>query len=428
MPIILPTCPDNFKLNKKNCRCKRVEKTHRIKTKTKKCPKGTRKNKKSGECENNVTVLADKTPKILKDLRKIINTEGQKEMPRAPHSFSPKVNQVIASLKSISPNRDMGLALCDDDKLWINKNGRGKCYGLKSKIAQTYMINNLLSKRPIVCNSIIAPKQNLANCWFNAFFMTFFISDKGRKFFRYLRLAMITGKLPNNTPIDSKLRMPFLLLNKYIEASLIGEGATYNAPLAKSLATLMDTNEIIKKISRALGPHRKKLGIVKVHEAGNPLDFYKGIISYLKSDSLSFRVFDVPKTESTKIVIKGKELYPYIKEGLSVVDFFVLQRWSEDAPEQVWNIPKTFKIVDKGAVYTYKLDSAVLRDTKKKHFSAYITCNGKPFGFDGESFSRMIQFDWKKKMNKDTQWRFAEQHNTYFNFRNGYYMLFYYRV
>ena len=60
------------------------------------------------------------------------------------------------------------------------------------------MLKNLNVKaKKINYDLILAPKQALSNCWFNVFFMTFFISDKGRKFFRYLRKSMITGILPN---------------------------------------------------------------------------------------------------------------------------------------------------------------------------------------------------------------------------------------
>ena len=56
------------------------------------------------------------------------------------------------------------------------------------------MLKNLnIEAKKINYNLILAPKQSLSNCWFNAFFMIFFISDKGRKFCRYLCKSMITG-------------------------------------------------------------------------------------------------------------------------------------------------------------------------------------------------------------------------------------------
>jgi len=439
MPIILPKCPDTFELKKDKCRCskiktkkkapkikltkktkKRIKKKITAQTKKKRCPKGTRKNKKTGLCEN-VVVLKDTTPKELKDLRKTVTKIGKKKNPKKPQSFSPNVNKVIDSLKSISPHIEIGLQECPEDKIYVRTaSGKEKCVGLKSKIAQTYMIDNLLSKKPIDCDKIIAPKQKLSNCWFNSFFMVYFISDKGRKFFRYLRLAMITGKLPNGTTVAPKLRMPLLILNKYIESALIGRKASH------SLATLMDTNVVIRRVARALGKtNLRKYDIAKTKQAGNPLAFYEGLIKYLKSNELvtvNMTVRNMPnKKVSNAAIVK-------ILESRPLVEYFILERFSEDYKKNSWTIPKKYKVTKNGETYTYVLDSAVLRDTKKQHFSAYITCNGKSFAFDGESFARMTPFEWKKKMNKNIKWRFAEQYETYFNFQQAYFMLFYYRI
>jgi hypothetical protein len=438
MPIILPKCPDNFELNKDKCRCskiktkkapkikltkktkKRIKKKVTAQTKKKRCPKGTRKNKKTGICEK-VVVLKDTTPKELKDLRKTVTRIGKKKNPKKPQSFSPNVNKVIDSLKSISPHLEIGLQECPEDKIYVRTaSGKEKCVGLKSKISQTYMIDNLLSKKPIDCDKIIAPKQKLSNCWFNSFFMVYFISDKGRKFFRYLRLAMITGKLPNGTTVAPKLRMPLLILNKYIESALIGRKASH------SLATLMDTNVVIRRVARALGKtNLRKYDIAKTKQAGNPLTFYEGLIQYLKSTELvtvTMTVRNMPnKKVSNASIVK-------ILESRPIVEYFILERFSEDNNKNSWTIPKKYKVKKNGETYTYVLDSAVLRDTKKQHFSAYITCNGNSFAFDGESFARMTPFEWKKKMNKNIKWRFAEQYETYFNFQQAYFMLFYYRI
>ena len=439
MPIILPKCPDTFELNKDKCRCskiktkkkapkikltkktkKRIKKKVTAQTKKKRCPKGTRKNKKTGICEK-VVVLKDTTPKELKDLRKTVTKIGKKKNPKKPQSFSPNVNKVIDSLKSISPHIEIGLQECPEDKIYVRTaSGKEKCVGLKSKVAQTYMVDNLLSKKPIDCDKIIAPKQKLSNCWFNSFFMIYFISDKGRKFFRYLRLAMITGKLPNGTSVAPKLRMPLLILNKYIESALIGRKASH------SLATLMDTNVVIRRVARALGKSNlKKYDIAKTKQAGNPISFYEGLIQYLKSNELvtvTMTVRNMPnKKVSNAAIVK-------ILESRPLVEYFILDRFSEEYKNNSWTIPQKYKVEKNGVTYTYVLDSAVVRDTKKQHFSAYITCNGKSFAFDGESFARMTPFEWKKKLNKNTQWRFAEQYETYFNFQQAYFMLFYYRI
>ena len=443
MPIILPKCPDTFELNKDKCRCskiqtkkkapsrtkkikltkktkKRIKKKVTAQIKKKRCPKGTRKNKKTGKCEK-VVVLKDTTPKELKDLRKTVTKIGKKKNPKKPQSFSPNVNKVIDSLKSISPHIEIGLEECPEDKLYVKTaSGKEKCVGLKSKIAQTYMIDNLLSKKPIDCDKIIAPKQKLSNCWFNSFFMVYFISDKGRKFFRYLRLAMITGKLPNGTSVAPKLRMPLLILNKYIESALIGKNASH------SLATLMDTNVVIRRVARALGKSNlKKYDIAKTKQAGNPISFYEGLIQYLKSNELETLTITVRNMPNKKV--SNASILRYLQDR-PLVEYFILDRFSEEYKNNSWTIPQKYKVEKNGETYTYVLDSAVVRDTKKQHFSAYITCNGKSFAFDGESFARMTPFEWKKKLNKNTQWRFAEQYETYFNFQQAYFMLFYYRI
>ena len=443
MPIILPKCPDTFELNKDKCRCskiqtkkkapsrtkkikltkktkKRIKKKVTAQIKKKRCPKGTRKNKKTGKCEK-VVVLKDTTPKELKDLRKTVTKIGKKKNPKKPQSFSPNVNKVIDSLKSISPHIEIGLEECPEDKLYVKTaSGKEKCVGLKSKIAQTYMIDNLLSKKPIDCDKIIAPKQKLSNCWFNSFFMVYFISDKGRKFFRYLRLAMITGKLPNGTSVAPKLRMPLLILNKYIESALIGKNASH------SLATLMDTNIVIRRVARALGKSNlKKYDIAKTKQAGNPISFYEGLIQYLKSNELETLTITVRNMPNKKV--SNASIVRYLQDR-PLVEYFILDRFSEEYKNNSWTIPQKYKVEKNGVTYTYVLDSAVVRDTKKQHFSAYITCNGKSFAFDGESFARMTPFEWKKKLNKNTQWRFAEQYETYFNFQQAYFMLFYYRI
>ena len=437
MPSILPKCQDKYKLNKSTCTCRKIKKegkTRSKKSKTKKTKTKTKKTKtkktktKTKTKKTNTIVLKDTTPKEMKKLRKVVKKK---------HSFSPNVNQIIASLKSVSPHKELGLNMCKyfDDKIYIETNGKGKCYGLKSKIAQTYMIDNLLSKKPIDCNAIIAPKQKSSNCWFNSFFMIYFISDKGRKFFRYLRMAMITGQLPNGKPVSPKLRMPLLLLNKYIESSLIGTGATSIITKSSSrLATLMDTNKVIRKVARNLGVGRKDFDIVKTHKASNPYIFYSGLIKYLKSNPLTFLKIQVRQALNSKIL--NKEINTLLTNQdesdnfgpKGPLDFFVLERWAAEFPIKSWSIPQNIKINYKGEIHTYTLDSAVLQDLNKVHFSAYITCNGKPMAFDGESFARLVPFEWKKKMNQDIKWRFAEQFETYFNFRRGYYMLFYYRV
>ena len=115
--------------------------------------------------------------------------------------------------------------------------------------------------------------------------------------------------------------------------------------------------------------------------------------------------------------------------GPNIENEFVVDGLLLSLASDVW-LPILFQPaqnIQPGKKYSYKLDAAVLRNTSKIHFSAYITINGIDYGFDGESYSRLEKFNWKSKLNKNTQWRFAEQYETYFNFTKGYQILIYYR-
>ena len=67
----------------------------------------------------------------------------------------------------------------------------------------------LYSNNKIDCSKVIAPIQWQSNCWFNSGFMINYVSDKGRKFFRYFRELMITGKTFDGKKIDKDLTKLF---------------------------------------------------------------------------------------------------------------------------------------------------------------------------------------------------------------------------
>lgn len=360
-----------------------------------------------------IHIIPDVTPHQNKLLRHEISmTITQKLV--APHSFSPQINKVIQSLKSVSPNVRVFSCL-QQRKINITKGGRKKCVGWKTNIARKTLLNNLLSKNPIRCDDIIGPKQSLSNCWFNAFFMVFFISDKGRKFHRFLRIMMITSMLPSGEEIKPSLQWPFFLLNKYIEASLRGK----NDP--SRFAKLMDTNAIIRKIYHKI--HKYNPNIVKTRVPANPLSYYIAIMEYLGKGKAHFALSWINIYNASY-----KEILKTIQHELDVKHRAPNILFVEYSDDNTLHKKREIKLNYQLENYTYVLDSAVLRDTQQQHFSAYITCNKKDYGFDGESFSRISPFVWKNKLNKDTQWRFAEKYDTYFNFTKGYQLLIYYRT
>ena len=328
-------------------------------------------------------------------------------------SFSPPVNKLLLSLKTISPNPSI-LTCKSKTKINIAPRGRTQCVSWRSAKARKAMLRNVQSKKPINCRDVVAPKQLLSNCWFNAFFMVFFISDKGRKFHRFLRETMITSRLPSGQMISPRLQWPFFLLNKYIEASLRGRRDTSH------FAELMDTNRIIRSIYKKIS-HKK--GIAKTREAANPLTYYIAIMNYLGHGDPQFALTWANIRHKEPKDVK-RALVDTVEDSGHVPNMLFIEY--EENVHGTKQPTIQFKYDDHH--YKYKLDAIVLRDVEGSHFSAYITCRGRDFGFDGDSFSRLIPFPWKNRLNKDSQWNFAGDDSSTFSFDRGYRVLLYYRV
>ena len=267
-------------------------------------------------------------------------------------------------MKSHSPQRDMFIP-CGGKKLKIKS---GKCVGWSSQEARAAMLHNLTSKKEINMNVVVAPKQLRSNCWFNVFFMVFFISDKGRSFFRHLRQTMITGvKSVNNEQIKKGLRWPFFQLNRAIDASLRGN----------VFAQEMDTNKIISSISRQIKT------TTKVGKAGNPLDFYLSIIKYLNNEPFRFEY----NSKYYRNSAVSKKQPPHL---------IIYEYDDEDSKKRKAKLQFRHK-----SGHTYRLENVILRDTSESHFACFLTCNKKDWAFDGFSYSRMIKLNWKQMLNKN---------------------------
>jgi hypothetical protein len=376
---------------------------------------------RSSEINVQSAVIENNTPKIAKELR-----VGQKKGIK----YSPSINKQLMTLKTLTP-RD-NIYDCPNGGIFAKTQKGSKCYGWNTKKARGVMLANLNTKKPVIANDIIAPAQHQSNCWMNSFFVTWFLSDKGRKFNRWFRQTAITGELPDKTKIPTKFKKPAFLLNKMIDASLRGGKNDISR-----YAELMDTNDIIRAFHRAAPKSR----IVKTKRASNPLTFYstiyrqitntssneaerkswgnasltKGPLSWLNISITSKVTVSNVKKYITEISNKNQ----YIPNIIFIEIF--------ETPAKTFKTPKNITTQIGNKKVKYSLDAAVLRNTSKIHFSAYATINGKDYGFDGESYSRLQLFDWKSKLNVDTKWRFAEQYETYFNFTKGYQLLIYYR-
>ena len=286
----------------------------------------------------------------------------------------------------------------------------GTCHPYSSEIVKKYLLKRLSRNKHVNPELIITPKQAAANCWFNTMFVSLFISDKGRKFFHFLRQLMIEGKQANGKAIPDNLWNGFALLNFAIEASLSGTEYAYK----------LNTNIIISQIYKSIPENYKKNMpyLTKVGNAGNPLRYYMSLMSYLENRALQLLFCETLDQEVIREQMTHMSHIPHI----IVVELFEGSR--ETRPLQ-FIIPGDNDGVKQRI--TYALDSCVVRDISKQHFCAMLTCEGREMGYDGISHSRMVPMDWKQWLNTDTRWKFVGNTMNW-SFLESYQMLLYYRV
>jgi len=349
------------------------------------------------------------------------NTFIQQNKNKSNRSYSPTVNKDLITLKSIPRkelldcNMEAAFKLQEPLQIGIPGYLYGKsCFDYSSPESKRFLLKNLSADKHVNIQKIIPPIQIQSNCWFNAMFVTFFVSDKGRKFFHFLRQLMIEGKQTDGTIIPGKLRDAFALLNFGVDACLTGNKYAYQ----------LNTNSIIHLLYNGIPQAYKQKypSIVDIDEAGNPLLYYIGIINYLNNSAIKMLfIRDANndwKDKVTESVTKMKKL-PHI---------IVLEVY-DDVASEFNNKPLTFTVNQA----KYQIDSAVVRDISKQHFCATITGEGKQYGYDGMSFHRIVPLDWKNKLNADVRWQFEGTKDydgtpLQWNFTKSYQLLLYYRV
>ena len=537
--------------------------TPAVKTKKKRCPKGTRRNVKTGNCEplkkisplfktstNNQDLLqalvgiiatVDKNPSKLKDtkivkeyemLRKMI-LKNKKSDPSNPiwKSYSsiishgldfnvkkkskaktlkkkeqktvvspiyevksgvsmkklskeveesikagraktrtPRINAALSSVVDLSPYSVMPVFnvfdkapkqtltqnLCkSDEEIYVKKKKddklltTSKCFKWDHPVLKQIMMRNFKSsKSKTNCSKLVGPKQYLSNCWFNTFFMCFFISENSQKFFRHLRQVMIEGKtLPvgdnPNKPLNKELIKPMFYLNSLIDACLSG-----------NLLGAVNTNVIIdllykSKLSEKFRPPNK---------AHNPINFYMGILSAIEQRSIYIKKLYLEYKPSKSqhgysIDEYSQDRSQFISNPSKVnrpADLFIVEgdplqgrkKYGVNKKNQTeFNqfVPQYRKDLSKSIVLDgekYTLDCVVIRDNSHGHFSAFITCDGKEKWFDGAGLYKPIDFKWKDLINKnvdidDAKFTTPGTKRKWmpmkWNFMKGYFAAFYYR-
>ncbi len=337
------------------------------------------------------------------------------------NSYSPTINNELVTLKSI-PRKELldcniESAFNLKEPLQIGIQGHfqdKKCFYYYTPEAKKFLLKNLAADKHIDPSKIIPPIQSQSNCWFNAMFVTFFVSDKGRKFFHFLRQLMIEGKQKDGSAIPDKLRDAFALLNFGVDACLTGNEYAYK----------LNTNSIIHLLFKGIPESYKQKYpyIVDIDEAGNPLLYYISIINYLNNSSVQMLFIRDANSKWKDKVVESVQKMSHLPH------IIVLEVYDEMAGE-FNKKPISFTVDDA----KYQIDSAVVRDISKQHFCATITCEGKQMGYDGMSFHRLVPLEWKNKMNSNIDWKF-EGTNDYdgtplqWNFTKSYQLLMYYRI
>jgi hypothetical protein len=354
-----------------------------------------------------------------------ISNRIAKKLKHSKRSYTPSINKELITLQSLPRGK---IEICNEEKAFNDEeplqifikndesyhhqpDSEGICISYYMKEAKDELLKNLKANKHINPEKIITPIQIESNCWFNTLFVTFFISDKARKFFHFLRELMITGIQKNKKEIPKEIRNTFALLNYAIDACLSGNEIAYQ----------LDTNKIIKSLYDNI-PEKYKSGLTYIDEAGNPLSNYITIINYLNNNSIQILIINEASSDWKNVVAKE------IDKMVNLPHIIILEVFPEDATN-FNKKPVSFKVNDA----SYEIDSASIIDTTREHFCATITCEGKEMAYDGASFHRLVPLQWKHKMNSDFSWGFEGTETEdgkplKWNFTKCYQLLMYYRV
>ena len=371
----------------------------------------------------NCKILKRKTKKVSKSIDNIINyTPTSFRMPKKENkSYSPEINDILIQsrysekedmLDSITKcmNIDIHKYQLKDPllKYYINPRIRlknGECVSYWNHDAQKMFLHNLSKHNNIDVKTLTVPKQSYYNCWFNTGFMMNYISDKGRKFNKHFRQYMITGKMKGFKPFLSKLKGPLFLFNIAIESALQGN----------SLAKIMNTNDIIEKIHENI-PKEYKKNIMYSKESGNPYIYQIALLNYISNHPYLYNL------------INGYKLFINIQQN----GYFTKMNdivWAELLEYQSIQINWKDIYIKDHLNHTYKLDSILIRDTKKNHFCCLLTINHEEYMYDGASNPPLKRLKWKNPifLNEDKEFS-IEKNNNVWNMRTCYQVLNYYRV
>ncbi len=297
------------------------------------------------------------------------------------------------------------------------RDGSKKCAIATSKNARDVLLSNFKKEGKLSASNIIPPMQFHTNCWFNTMFMCMFVSDKGKKYMRFLRQLMIKGEtLHGRAVTPNKLNEALILFNLAVEACYNLNKSAGNVGLA------LNTNNIIHSIYTSIPDSykAKHKGIKDVDQYGNPYQFYRDLTSFLTEEDERTKLETIKSTEEVRDFFKGTYKTDADVIAVQLTDSGASGRAS---PEDAGSMPTSVVV----ARNTYELDSLVSRDISREHFCAGITINGKEYIFDGAAFSPLEKRTWRSKLGHDRPWGVSGSKNTW-NLKRGYSLLLYYKT
>lgn len=352
-----------------------------------------------------------------------------KNMFKNKKTYSPSVNEKLALMSDGTMHNMFGCQemdeLMNDGTPMVKVNDT--CVHYIQEEAREVLLSNLEASRMVHCSKIITPRQAQTNCWFNTMFVMFFVSDKGRKFFKYFRAMMIMGlkgdliknrdsvqqltHLKNKKDVLSRdLHKSFFLLNLAIEACLTGNEYAYS----------LNTNDLILEIHAAIanspGGSRHIRDIFKPGQHGNPFGYYFAIMSFLSDGTIRILEIEYDSVDNVKNQIAA---------SISQPPHIVLVTIENQEKDGNFEHPKTYNV--KGVQYS--LDAALIVSDDELHWTCLLTCNEKGYAYDGGSFTRLIPFDWMKRaFNTPNIYRFKTFTDKTYSFDGPSQTLLYYRV
>ena len=379
-------------------------------------------------------------------------------------SYSPSINRELSvkSLQSLTPNE---LLICNNIlKINLGNVTNPYCVNYNDNRVSKILLNNLKNSKHLKVSKLIPPRQFMSNCWFNTMFVTFFFSDKGRKFFRFFRELMIKGTKTNGEKIPKDIHKIFFVLNLFIEASYNNQKSKIRTKKIKlrfnktknnklknnktsngfmqqidSLTKNLNTNFYIYYLYKIIKNHKDKISsenllsnkienfsLPNIKEPGNPLEYYETIFKYLNYTPL--KIF---KINLNKEIDLNNYLLSQFQNQVNIPNILIIEDF-----ESGNKFKKEYNFSKNGIIYNYKLDSIIItnRDHFDKnansHFVSLLTINKKEYKFDGSSYSKLSTFNWKNLINENKDWSFRENPLYYpelYNFTKGYKIMFYYR-